>query len=279
MRFPEGKLKALTLSYDDGVKADLRLAEILNKYGIKCTFNLNSGFMWEAGKATPDEFKEHILPHGHEIAVHGARHIAPGIGGPCATIDDVLTCRRELERTFDTIIRGLAYPDTGITKMHNGNTYEEVRAYLKALGIVYARSLRGDNDEFMLPTDFYAWIPTAHHQNPELMTYAEKFLSIKDEELRWSGRFPRLFYLWGHSYEFDNNQNWDRIEAFCQLLSGKEDIWYATNIEICEYCLAFRSLIMNVDRTKVYNPTLVKLWMDVDGKTYAIAPGETLMIP
>ena len=42
MLFPGGKQKALTLSYDDGVQQDIRFIEILDKYGIKCTFNINS---------------------------------------------------------------------------------------------------------------------------------------------------------------------------------------------------------------------------------------------
>ena len=43
MRFPGGLGKALTLSYDDGVEQDIKLIDILNRYGLKCTFNLNSG--------------------------------------------------------------------------------------------------------------------------------------------------------------------------------------------------------------------------------------------
>ena len=43
MRFPGGLAKALTFSYDDGVEQDIRLVEILDKYGMKGTFNLNSG--------------------------------------------------------------------------------------------------------------------------------------------------------------------------------------------------------------------------------------------
>ena len=40
-----GKKKALTFSFDDGVTQDIRLIEILDKYGLKCTFNLNSEFL------------------------------------------------------------------------------------------------------------------------------------------------------------------------------------------------------------------------------------------
>lgn len=50
MRFPGFRRKALTLSYDDGVVNDRRLIEIMNKYGLKGTFNLNSGLFSEDGK-------------------------------------------------------------------------------------------------------------------------------------------------------------------------------------------------------------------------------------
>lgn len=41
----DGKKKAITFSFDDGVTQDIRMIEILNKYGLKCTFNLNSEFL------------------------------------------------------------------------------------------------------------------------------------------------------------------------------------------------------------------------------------------
>lgn len=37
------KFKAITFSFDDGVQQDKRLIEILNRYSLKCTFNINLG--------------------------------------------------------------------------------------------------------------------------------------------------------------------------------------------------------------------------------------------
>ena len=37
IKFKDGKSKALTLSYDDGVVQDIRLVSILDKYGVKYT--------------------------------------------------------------------------------------------------------------------------------------------------------------------------------------------------------------------------------------------------
>ena len=54
MRFPEERAKALTLSYDDGVVQDERMIALLDKNGIKATFNLNSGLYPPADKVFPE---------------------------------------------------------------------------------------------------------------------------------------------------------------------------------------------------------------------------------
>ena len=176
------------------------------------------------------------------------------------------------------IIRGMAYPDSGVTRMHNGNSYENIRSFLSNLGIVYARSLAADNNSFHIPEDFLRWIPTAHHINANLFPWAESFVSIDESTLRSANRYPRLFYLWGHAYEFDNNNNWDLIERFCDLIGGKEDTWYATNIEICDYVKAYESLIWSADARMVYNPTLIDIWMWSDGRIYCVRSGERIKI-
>ena len=274
-------MKAVTLSYDDGIKADIRLAEILDGYGMKCTFNLNSSHILSGNnpnKLTADEIREHLLKSGHEIAVHGRNHIAPGIADSVIAIRDVLFCREELETEFDMIIRGMAYPESGITRIHTGNSYTEIRSYLESLGIVYSRTLSGDNNTFMLPSDFYAWMPTAHHNNPNLLKWAQEFVEIPTNPTVFTRAYPRLFYLWGHSYEFNNNDNWDVIEKFCEIIHGKDDTWYATNIEIYDYVTAYASLITSADGKTVYNPTLHEVFMAIDGKDYSVKPGQTIKI-
>ncbi len=278
MRFPEAKLKAATLSFDDGVKQDIRFSQTLNKYGIKCTFNINSGKFGEANRLTPAEIKEHILDKGHEVALHGEHHKANGLVSPVEGIKDVLNCRLALEKEFDIFIRGMAYPDSGIRRFQNGTTYETVKNYLTDLGVLYARTLGGDNNSFEVPTDWHAWMPSAHWLHDCCDGYIDEFLSIGNSGYS-SGLFPRLLYIWGHAYECDRNgDKWGVLEEMCKKLGGKEDIWYATNIEICEYVKAFNSLVFNAEGTKVYNPTLKTIWFYADGTDYKIASGETVRI-
>lgn len=278
LRYPGGKTKAVTLSYDDGCRQDLRLAETLCRYGIKATFNLNSGALKKADHwhLSAEEIQKAILDAGHEVAVHGKHHMAPGIARPIDAIRDVLDGRMELEQIFGRIIRGYAYPDTGIIAMGNGASYENIRRNLQDLGIVYARTLGSDNNSFRLPADWYAWMPTAHHANPNAVRWAKEFMDVDVNAQYWANRYPRLYYLWGHSYEFDGK--WELLDTLCQALAGREDVWYATNMEIYEYVHAWDSLIFSADGHTVNNPTLVTVWFDVDGKQYEIQPGQTIII-
>ncbi len=275
IRFPNGLAKAVTLSYDDGCTADKRFSDRITKAGLKCTFNVCSS--WK--NLTDDEIREYILSRGHELAIHGKNHRAEGIVRPIEAIRDILNCRLELEKRFNRIVRGMAYPDTGINLFANGITYENIKEYLTELDIVYSRTLGGDNNGFFLPNDWHKWMPTAHHNNSKLMDYVDEFVSMDlSPKAYCARRDSRLFYLWGHSYEFDTNDNWDRLDEICDKLSGRDDIWYATNMEIYEYVTAYRSLIYSADGTSIYNPTLLDIWFDVDGVCYKVKSGETIKI-
>ncbi len=279
MRYPKGKAKAVTFSYDDGVPQDKRLAELFDRYGMKATFNFNCEYMRKTN-FTKEQINEYFLSKGHEIAVHGANHRANGNLRSIEGIRDVLDCRLELEERCDRIIRGMAYPDSGITLMGNFGSYDKIKNYLTELDIAYARTLGGDNNSFMLPADFHAWMPTAHHNNSKIMEYIDEFLKLDISTKAYHARrIPRLLYIWGHSYEFDRDNNWDHIEEICKKLANNDELWYATNIEIYDYVQAYKSLIYSADGYKIFNPTLLTIWLDVDGELYRVRSGETLRLP
>ena len=120
MRFPGGLPKALTLSYDDGVEQDEKLIAIAEKYGLKGTFNINSGcFPPEGTTYAPgtihrrmplNQLKEVYAKSSWEIAAHAYTH-ASLVGLPAnIAAEEVLRDRKELEDIFGTVIRGFAYP-------------------------------------------------------------------------------------------------------------------------------------------------------------------------
>ncbi len=272
LRFPGFKFKALTLSYDDGVRQDKRLISILDKYGIKATFNLNSGLFSqeksdvEEGRMTKEEVLDLYLNSSHEVAVHGFKHLSLSEVDPAVATIDVVKDRSELEKLFGRIIKGMAYA--------NGAYNDTVVDILKNSGISYCRTVVS-TENFIIPEDWLRMPATCHHKNPKLMDLAKDFLEAPLANYSWS-RNPRLFYLWGHSYEFDLDDNWNVIEDFAKFVGNRTDVWYATNIEIYNYVQAYDRLVFSIDLGFVYNPSSIDVYIEVFGKEILVKAGETV---
>ena len=123
-----------------------------------------------------------------------------------------------------------------------------------------------------MPQNWLAFNPTCHHKNPKLMELAEKFVSTEFN----SRYYLWMFCLWGHSYEFDEDNNWEVIERFAEFVGGRDDIWYATNIEIYDYVNAYKNLQISVDKRIIHNPSDIDVWIYDDKETFVIKAGETL---
>lgn len=254
--FPGGKHKVLTMSYDDGKLADRRLVAIFNRYGIKGTFHLNSG-MHGPERIPSEEWK--TLYEGHEMSCHTVTH--PTIArSPIEQVAvQVLEDRRYIERIAGYPVRGLSYP--------NGSYNKEIIELLPKLGIEYSRIV-GNTDDFSMPENYLAWEATCHH-NHNLIENGKRFLELKKTQYMY------MMYVWGHSYEFDRDNNWELMEEFCEMMSGQEDIWYATNIQIVDYMKAAKNLRFTLDGDLVYNPNAMDIWIRVDGEIKVIPGGQT----
>lgn len=264
MRFPGGRTRALTLSYDDGVKQDIRLIEIMKKNGLKGTFNINSGLYAQEGsysgcRLTRMQCQELYKGSGMEVAVHGYTH--PFLEQLPMNIctQEVLKDRETLEADFDCIVRGMAYP--------YGTYNDEVVETLKQCGIVYSRTVES-TENFDIPTDWLRMPATCHHNNLRLMELAKSFVENSYDEA------SALFYVWGHSYEFEDNDNWNVIEEFAEYIGNRKEIWYATNIEVYDYIAAYKQLQFSTDGRKVYNPTAMTLYFKSADACYCVAPGK-----
>lgn len=269
MRFPEGKAKALTFSYDDGVKADKRLVALFQKYGLKGTFNLNSLlFECERWHDRMDEQQTYLTYYnaGQEIALHGARHIFLDKVPLPEAVHEIVQNRSYLENKFGRIVNGMAYA-------YNGYNDEIVNA-LKICGVKYARTTESSHT-FALPDDWLRLKPTCHHNDPLLPSLTDKFLNGSPEE-EFKHRESWLFYIWGHSYEYDDNDNWSVIENLAERVAGRKDIWFATNGEIYDYVRAYRRLEFSIDGERVINPSHTPVWIELRGKVYRIEGGGRL---
>ena len=223
------KFKGLTFSYDDGVTQDIRLVELFNKYGMKCTFNINSAFLGTEGhliregkrvghiKINPSDLK-HVY-EGHEVASHTLTH--PNLP-PLAEeeiVRQVEEDRLKLCELCGYEVVGFAYPggkfDRRVSEIIRNKT-----------GIKYCRTVISSHS-FSLQENLFEFNPTVYHHAEwdKLFELGEKFLSLKADE-------PSVFYVWGHAYEFDIHNSWDRFEEFLKMMSGKDDIVYGTNKEL-----------------------------------------------
>ena len=260
--FPGGKHKALTMSYDDGREEDRHLVALFNQYGIKGTFNLNSGIGWNSRvgekRIPPNEYKE--LYKGHEIAAHTYTHPTIERCPLEQVVQQILEDRKELEAITKYPVRGLAYP--------NGSYSEQIEKLLPAVGIRYARVV-GSSNNFAMPRNLMEWKATCHH-NHNLLSLGKEFVELSKTQYLY------LMYVWGHSYEFTNKNNWEVIEEFCELVGGKDDIWYATNIEIVDYMEVRNRLQFAADCSFVYNPSVAPAWLSVDGKIVEIPGGQNI---
>ena len=272
MRFPEGRKKVVTLSYDDGVLQDIRLVDILNQYGLKGTFNINSGLIKPDDYEYPENRRGRMklcdildTYKGHEIAAHALTHADLTTVSPARATYEVVEDRRRLEELFGCTIRGMAYP--------YGTFNDTVVEILKNSGIVYSRTTvsRGN---FIIPEDWLRLSATCHHNASDMLKLADEFLESEVKSVHNS----IMFYLWGHSYEFDDNNNWDKIEEFAKKMSGRDEIWFATNIEIFDYITAFKRLNFSVDMTFVENPTTTDVFFDWDEKSYMVKAREKIRL-
>ena len=268
MVFPGGKRKAFTVSYDDGAAADIRLAELMRKYGIKGTFNLCTDFLGVktdvfpgGGFVSEDEIKD--VYNGQEIACHTLSHMKLTDIGATAVSYQLAANRCSLEKLSGQIVTGAAYPF--------GFYDKKVLDILKNCGFEYARTTISTG-KYDLPENFLAWHPTCHHNDERLFSLLETFFI--DSEFPG---FPQVFSLWGHSFEFDRIDNWDRIERVFSLVSGQEDkVWLAVNGEIVSYVNSFRQLRYSADCSMIYNPSCREIWISVDDTVYNIPGGKAV---
>lgn len=226
-----GKKKALTFSYDDGVTQDIRLIQLFDKYGMKATFNLNSELLGRDGqllregvyvdhiKNKPEDVK-HIYT-GHEVAVHTLTHPnLKQVAEDAEVIRQVEQDRLKLSELCGYEVVGMAYPC-------GGDCYDDrvIDLMSRNTGVKYARTTNSTYN-FDIQTRLLEFHPSVYHHREmdKMFELGEKFLNLDAEE-------PQIYYVWGHAYEFDIYQNWKRFEEFLEMMSGRDDIYYCTNRE------------------------------------------------
>lgn len=267
--FPDGKLKCLVMSFDDGSEHDRLLVDKLNKAKIVGTFHLNSARLGKRAEwlstelgydtyfVTEKEIKD--LYSGHEISSHTANHLGLNHQTDALIKSEVSTDITKLTKLVGKPVKGLAYPF--------GAFDNQTLKSLKDLEIKYARTTTSTQNFELPDTNFLILKPTCHIFNA--VNFGSFFANNNPKEMQ-------LLNIWGHSYEFYNN--WELADAICNVLGNKDDIWYAKTIELVEYLEAIKQL--KYDKNTVFNPSKnISVWVKNKNEDFVeLQPEQTMPI-
>ena len=225
--YPGGKKKAFNITYDDGVLQDARFVALLNRYGIKGTFNLNSqlmqeGFAWthpngmQVKRLAPKQAKH--LYDGHEIASHTLTHPYMQHLPDAELYRQMKLDKENLEKLFGREVTGFAVPF---------DYYDDrIADCAKACGFAYARKSEVTGN-FTPCEDAYHWKTGIYHIEPGLTDFVAAFLNTQEE--------LAVCQIVGHSYDLDAENLWGTMELICAAVSKCDDIWFCTNGELVEF--------------------------------------------
>lgn len=201
-------MKYFVLSFDDGTVHDKHFVELLNKYQMKCTFNLNSGledFVWEfEGQPVVRQRMADTVDqyHGHEIASHSLTH---------PRLDQLPPprLRREVEEDCEVLKQIFGVKELGFGVPFTVCTEREIKIIRRF--VRYIR-LSEYSDSFALPDDPYHIPIHALYNDSDVR---EKIAAFAKNDLPDS-----LFVLAGHSYELEFLSHWEYMEGLLQYIKS-----------------------------------------------------------
>lgn len=244
--FPGGKPRAVALSFDDGLESDKRFIQILKKYDMKATFHVPVSCQIPTNEIG-------TVYAGHEVAVHQGNGEGPA--EPFAK--EIVWARDELSELTGQQVGGLAYQGGAFT--------EESAAALEKAGIVYARTIATER-WFCLQTNRFLMLNTSCHES-QANQLAKTFLEFPGK--------PALMSVWGHTFEFKSEADWQRIEDFCKMVGKRDDMWYASLLDVVVYTKAALRLEVDTNKRTIHNPTKTQIFIEGYGKVIPLDPGVT----
>ncbi len=219
--------KIITFSFDDGVTQDIKVIEILNKYNLKATFNLNSGLfehsfplVWNGVNVERKVVSSSMIKEiyaGHEVAAHTVHHARLTQLSNDEIVKEVVDDIRNLEALVSYKVEGMAYPCSEVDN-------KVLKVIKERTPIKYARTTDSTHS-LELQENLLQF-------NPSCRVFDDDMYGLADELINFNGDKPKLLYIWAHCYEFDYKPGkYERFEEFCKYISGKNGVTYCTNIE------------------------------------------------
>ena len=241
-----------TTSWDDGHVLDRKLAELLDRHGVRGTFYVSQSYPDIGELLSEEDIRE--LSVRHEVGAHTLTH--PNLTTLEGRVrnEEILGSKQWLERVTDKVVPLFCYP--------SGLYTEEVRRAVLDAGFLGARTTQWPS--VYLPATPFEMATT-------LPVYPLPFRKLAGGRLWWRKllqplfeRYARYrvlgvpwwrmsswqsaaraaldhacihgtsFHLWGHSWELENYGMWGELELFLAYAASKSEVTFVTNSELLE---------------------------------------------
>ena len=204
-------MKSFVFAIDDGTIFDKKTVAIFNKYGIKATFNLNSGlqdFVWhkdwlEVRRLKLEENK--AIYDGHEVASHSLTHPFLTSLSDEDVFREVGEDIDNLKNIFHREIESFSFPFDGFD--------ERTIGIIKSLGITHI-ILPAIDDSFRFPIDT-CHIKVTSWNIDDALAKVQRFFEDDRAE---------LFVYLSHSYDYEFDGSYDKLEELCRIVRERKDI-------------------------------------------------------
>lgn len=210
----------VTTSWDDGDKLDLKLANLLGKYGLHGTFYISprgKKFSLLAG-----ELKQ--LSQSQEIGAHTISHPDLTKLKSFEAKKEILDSKNYLEDLLKKPVKMFCYPF--------GKFNQEIKDLVKEAGFLGARTV--ENFKIHSPDDFFEFGTSLQIYTSRgffnWLVFAKCLFSrvLKEGE---------IYHLWGHSWEIEKYQMWQELEGVLKYIAKRKDVLYLTNSQALETLL------------------------------------------
>lgn len=235
-----------TTSWDDGSIYDLKLAEMLAKYGVKGTF-----YIPLKNEEIPTLSKKEIklISNDFEIAGHTFNHVILTKVSLERARAEIRNGKNAIEDIIEKEIKAFCFP--------RGKYNIHLLQLIKECGFDYARTVKSlrvknviDAKKNLMhvtlqvyPHKHYVyWISILKGNGEGIKNYI-RFVNVIDN---WSKLAKMLFdfayetngafHLWGHSWEIERYNLWGMLEDFFIYIKEKSGVVYCTNTELWECC-------------------------------------------
>ena len=212
-------MKYFVFAVDDGTINDTKVIEIFNKYSIRATFNLNSGlqdYVWykdDLSVRRLDLYKYKDIYNNHEVASHSLTHPYLTNMNDEAVYHEVKQDVENIERIFDRKVTSFSFPFDGFD--------ERTINIIKSVGITHI-ILPDIDDSFRSPVDTFHIKVTSWNIDDALEKF-DRFIIDKNAE---------IFIYLSHSYDYEFDHSYDKLEKLCQMVTSNKDIKIITIGEV-----------------------------------------------